>query len=433
MAKDRRDNTRRPQQVNLAQKAAGRSSAAPQTGKKSPKKKKSNGKKVVTILLVILLIVCVAFLFVVGKMVYDSLATPKKKGPQAVLSSYDTTPKADQDKVAYYLVGLMGKETNAATDRLSIVCFDKRAKTLNILEVPRDTYLGDSGEWAVKRAGDVWANPKPLDWCESCRKQVYAPEIQDGKHTVCKGPITQKTGSATENLIQLFNDQYSLPVDGFFLLEPDTLVKLVDQLGGIDVDLEAAMKVGDINYPKGVQTLDGAAALAYATTRGKDDVATDLALLVKQRKVFGAVLNRLCTTYQGFDGYSESKLAKAMETDTVLARVMGGSAPFRTNLSTAEMAQILGQISNVPLSAVTAWTLPGGAAKSGKDTYYAVHKQELIPLLNESFNPYGNTVKEENLLIAELSSSAKSDTHKQIFSDVVAPQSGKVTKGTAAG
>ena len=71
MAKDRRDKTGRPGQVNLAQKAgqAGKSPAGGSAPRK--KKKKSTGKRVVTILLVILILVSLAFIIVLGVTVYQ--------------------------------------------------------------------------------------------------------------------------------------------------------------------------------------------------------------------------------------------------------------------------------------------------------------------------------------------------------------------------
>lgn len=122
---------------------------------------------------------------------------------------------------------------------------------MQILRCPHATYLGEDGTFAVKNAGSVYGHPKPLDWCETCRKPVYSPEIKDGKHTVCGTKITQKTGSATENLIHIFTQQYGMPVDNFFLLSRGSLTALVNAVGGVDVSLEADMKVDDIQYKKG--------------------------------------------------------------------------------------------------------------------------------------------------------------------------------------
>ena len=66
------------------------------------------------------------------------------------------TPASYTDKVEYYLIGLLGEKNDNAMEMLSLVCYDKDAKTMNFMEVPVDTYLGDSDTWDVKRIGNVW-------------------------------------------------------------------------------------------------------------------------------------------------------------------------------------------------------------------------------------------------------------------------------------
>ena len=432
MAKDRRGNSRQ-RQVNLAEKAGSRPAA-----KKKPAKKMAPGKIVLLVLLMILIAVSVVFIVYVARYIYDSLVTPKKKGPDVILSSYTTTPEGDKDKVAYYLVGLLGKEETSDTEMLSLVCFDKKAKSISVLQVPKDTYLGEDDQLAVKRAGAVWANPKPLDWCDNndvstCRKRLYEPEIQDGKHTVCGTAVTQKPGSPSGNLIDLFNRQYAMPVDGFFLLPQEALVKLVDQAGGVDVNLEADLKVGEITYKKGLCTLDGEAALAYVLNH-KTDVAGDIDGLVRQRKVFLSLFQRLTATYDGFDTLSDDKLTDKRSEDKILAPVMSGKTPVRVAMDTdtGDMMRILGAMADVPLEKITVWVLPGQAAKSGGTNYFSPHRQELAALLNENFNPYGREIGEGDLRLTELANTKAGDTHRQVMSEIAVTQSGNVTPTTTA-
>lgn len=63
--------------------------------------------------------------------------------------------------MAYFAFGLMGATATDPTELLSLVCYDKQAKTIRILEIPMDTYLGDSDLFAVKKTSEVWGNPKP--------------------------------------------------------------------------------------------------------------------------------------------------------------------------------------------------------------------------------------------------------------------------------
>lgn len=146
--------------------------------------------------------------------------------------------------MAYFAFGLMGATATDPTELLSLVCYDKQAKTIRILEIPMDTYLGDSDLFAVKKTSEVWGNPKPVIWCEYEAKRVYSDEVADGKHTYCGHEVTEKAGSASGGLISIFNEQYAMPVDNFFLLPQEALVKLVDLVDGVDVQIDSKQKLG---------------------------------------------------------------------------------------------------------------------------------------------------------------------------------------------
>ncbi len=422
MAKDRRGKKPSSRQVNLAEKAGAKPSAAKTDGKTRKKGKKRTGKIVAIVVLCLIVVAALVFLIVVGKYVWDTLNDDESDVPEVDLTLFDSTPEAVQDKVAYYLVGVMGADSESKTELLSLVCWDKVENTLDILQVPQDAYLGETGQWDVRYLGNVWNNPKPLDWCETCRRRVQEDEIADSKHTVCGTAITQKAGFAAEQLIDVFNDQYGVPVDDFFLIPQEGFVKLVNLLGGVDVDLEESMTVGDITYEAGVQPLDGEAALAYITNR-ESGVSGDIDRLVRQRKVYSAILQRL---------FRSSR--EELEED-VLGALQQGSTPIRSNSDYEDMINILlgseedgtTGMNQVPMSSIRIWVMPGEAATSGGQTFFSVHKSELVTLLNENFLPYTDKVTEETLQITELANSGTADTHPQTFSDFAVEQSQDLT------
>ncbi len=391
--------------------------------KKRKKKKTPIGKTILIILMMVLVAISTVFIVYVGKYLYAHYqqATGDKDGKDVPITSYDTTPVSDRDKVGYYILGLLGEDASADTmEQLSLLCWDKQAGTVNVLQLPQATYLGKDGAFAVQTAGDVWANPKPYDWCETCRKRLYAPEIgEEGKHTECGTKVTQKTGSSTINLIEVFNDQYSLPVDGYFVLEQQTLVKLVDLVNGIDIKLDAALKVGDTTYAAGVRTLDGEAALQYVTTYEKT-VNGDIGRFGRLQQVYVAVFQRLFAL-------SESAL-----TSDVIGPLMSGSTPIRVanGTKTADIVALIRAASGLSFDNMTAYVIPGEATTSGGKALFSVHKTELVTLLGEAFNPYGKAIEEANLGVTELASGKKSDMKKTVLSAWVLTQSGDATPET---
>ena len=92
-------------------------------------------------------------------------------------------------------------------------------------------------------------------------------------------------------------DLMGIRVDATWVLEPAAFQKLVDTLGGVDVDVDTDVltpKSGGgstVAIPHGRQHLDGAQALAYATYLGPDEKPTDQ--LVRVQTVLDAVLTAL--------------------------------------------------------------------------------------------------------------------------------------------
>ena len=407
---------------------------AASSGDKKPgtRKKNTRGRKVVIILLVVLIVVSLLFIFFMGRYVYLQIASPKEVASEVPLSSYSTTPASDVDKVAYFAFGLMGATTTDPTELLSLVCYDKAAKSIQILEIPMDTYLGESDLFAVKKTSEVWGNPKPISWCEYEGKRVFKDEIVDGKHTYCDQEVTEKAGSASDGLISIFNEQYAMPIDNFFLLPQAALVKLVDLVDGVDVQLDSKIKLDGISYEAGTQTLGGQAALEYVLQKDKG-VKGDIDRIVRQRKVFLALFQRL-----------SAREAKDLNKD-IIAPLMNGSTPIRCNSGTAAtrsllidpskkdmedmtlslaLSTMLHDMAQIPLSSITACILPGEATSANSVAYYGVHRAELAALLNTSFNPYGMEVTEAHLQVTELAVGGTSDTHTQAMSEIAVTQTG---------
>lgn len=418
------EHNRRPANGKQQGKPAAGQTAAGQAKTKKRKKKSAAGKRVLIGLMLVLIAVSTVFIVYVGKYIYATYQQwkPAANTEDFPLTSYDTTPASDRDKVGYYLLGLMGKESHDDTlEMLSLVCLDKKAKKASILQIPQATYLGEGGSFAVAAAGDVWANPKPYDWCDTCGKRLYEPDISDGKHTACGTAVTQKTGSSTVNLVEVFNEQYSMPVDGYFLFEQESFVKLIDLTGGVDVKLDAAMQVDDVSYKAGVQTLDGKAALQYVTTY-KAGIDGDIGRMGRLQQVFVSLFQRLFKA-------TEKEL-----TDSLIGPLMNGSTPIRVTAETKteDIVSLIQEAGKVSFESMTAYVIPGVSASAGGKTYYSVRKAELLSLLTEAFNPYGRAIAEGDLGITELKGSGSPDTRKRVLSDWVVDQAGQVTTTTAA-
>ena len=420
--------------ANEKRKSTASNQEAPRkTGKK--KKKNSPVRIVIKVLLVLFLLVLLAFLFVLGRFVYKEFTTedPPFVSPEM---DYESTAKDLLPKVSYYMIGVMGESSTDPLEMLSLVCVDKEKDTVDVLQLPATTYIGKTEGWDVTTFDTVWSSPMPLLWCDSCRHRVLdAAEIdKDNVHIPCGHTATTKKGSASGNLIDIFNDQYSMPVDAFFLFPQKAFVEMVNAVGGVDVNLTEKLKVGDVTYDKGVQTLSGEAALYYALEADyKDTPATDLKRMLYQRQVFTALFQRLTAM-------SEAELL-----DEVFDPIMGSSTPIRVdNLAqgrqallagmsdkTAEdtdyeaaMSAMIAGMSDWQLSNMRYHILPGEAAKNGSQHVYSVHTEDLLTLLNAHFNPYGKEIGIEDLAISEVRNSKESDTQTATWDTIAVSQDG---------
>lgn len=423
MAKDKRRRTASGGQVNLTQavsSGSGSRSTSSATPRRRPKKKKRNvGKIILTVLMLILVGVSIAFVVTVLDILFGN--NGGTEWPDA--SSFDTTPEAYSDKVSYYMVGVLGEDADDEMLMASVICHDKKENKISILEIPRQTYIG-GGQWSVSTVAQIWANPAPLNWCEKCKRQVFDAEISDdGTHNLsgCETAITQKTGSSIENLLEVSNDFLGLPIDEYFFIPKEALLKLVNLTDGIDVELERSITVGDITYGTGVQTIDGEAAVSYITP-SKNTVAVELEMMKKRRQVMFALFERLRLESADAVTLFEASDAKTL-TDEIICPLQYGSTPIRTALDPDEIIEFLAGFKTVPAANITVYTLPGEATVQNKTTYFTVHTDELLTLLNNEFNPYGEPITASDIVAKQIDDDESSDMQQQTMDQVVAPQS----------
>ena len=411
-------------QVTLGQRAADR----PTSGKSRKKSGVPVGKIILGILSLILVIAIVVFIFTAVE--YGKSLIRSDEGDQQGTGT--PLPASERKDVAYYVFGLMGEEqedgTTGAMAMLSLVCYDKLNKTINIMQMPASTYLGDKERWSVNTLGNVWSHPTPLKWCETCRRAVYESEIKDGKHdantedgTYCGTKITEKTGSAVNSLLSVFTHQYSITVDNYYLLPQAAFVKLVDLVGGIDIELSESMTLADTYYESGVQTVDGEGALEYALGEASG-VDGQVKNLVQQRQVFVALFARLFAT------------DKETLDDEILYPLMKGSTPIRTrrdNTIAEDINLMIGlvqELAKVDGDKIHVFMLPGQKASLEGNNYYSVHKSSLVKLLNDSFNPYDAPIAEENLRMTEIANTQEDQLYEDTFANLLIDQTGAITE-----
>lgn len=408
-------SNRRPDTTERRRASEERAAPSKERPARRRKKKLSRAALIIRWVIVVLVVAFLVFGGVLANYIYKAMFIETgDKVPPIPPTQYDVTPVENQNKVAYYLVGILGEGEKDDTMMLSVLCHDKKANTVNILQLPQATHIATDDLWATDVLGEVFANPKALDWCNVCKKRLYEPEINEGDvatHIACGTEVTLKKGSAVSGLVDFVNDQLGLPVDEFFLLPPKAVTYLVDAVGGVDVNLTDYYQLGGIDYEPGVHTMTGEAATEYITyTDGTLD--RDVIRMMRQREVFGALLTRLF------------RMEEEVVEEDIIDGVMSSSSAIRTECTVEQICAILKSLKKADVTGMTVQILPG--EPSDGNTVYSVHKEELIGVLNTEFNPYSAALGAGDLLIPELTNSIASDVRKDALSNAVADQTGKL-------
>ena len=113
------------------------------------------------------------------------------------------TEEANRDRVTYFLIVGVDKSSKL-TDCIWLMCFDNEAHQMNVMQIPRDTYVGRDS-LAPHKINAVYSNPQTVDWCDKCKRAVAQDETEKGRHTVCGKKVTQKTESNISALIRCIN------------------------------------------------------------------------------------------------------------------------------------------------------------------------------------------------------------------------------------
>ena len=350
-------------------------SAAGSAGRKS--KKKTSPIKVLAIILssmlgVVLLGLGGLYFYVSGML---------NAGNESVVNNLavETPPELTADQMNILVLGLDYTESdsgevqrdkeNPQADMILYVQYDKKAQTIEMLQVPRDSYMGE--DFNTGGTGKINA--------------VY-------KH----GPHTD---NKIQNIVEVFNEVFQLPVDHWVTIDMESLRSMVDVFGGgtgipvnIPYDIVEYDDNGNVAYqlPAGVHNLKGYDLEFFLRARKAEGMNRgDIDRLDNQKIFYSALFNYMRTM-------SWQEMVKLM--------------PFflqyiETDINPLECAALGVSVMNVPNENVLMGTLPcilNQGAYYGKSLVVPIPPQEAADFLNAHFRPAEVPVGVEMLNIAIL-------------------------------
>lgn len=211
----------------------------------------------------------------------------------------DSTQRGKAERLEPFTVLIMGVDTRpdlgyANTDVMMLAVFKPDEKSVQLLSIPRDTraMIPDYGYAKINAAYAIGDNRKN----RAERK---------GEPITMTGPKLAK---------QTVTGLFGVPVDHYVLLDFEAFKKVVDALGGIDIDVERRLVYHDptdgtvIDLQPGYQHLNGEQALGYVRhrhdDRGTKYYSSDFDRNRRQQIVLQAIADKV-KSFQGVTHFFE--------------------------------------------------------------------------------------------------------------------------------
>ncbi|MCP1309355.1 LCP family protein [Paenibacillus tyrfis] len=214
-----------------------------------------------------------------------SVAPPVKTTQQGLNGL--VAPSENFKPMTFLLTGIDSRQGSGGTlntDVLMLVSLNPETRSATIVSIPRDLEM------------------KPREFGLSSQKANYYYAyyyIQD------KETAIQKTK-------ELYGDMFNVPIDYMAAIDFDGFRNVVDELGGIEMNVDMDMRYvdeedgTDINLKKGLQTLNGKQTLDFLryrkSNRGTEE-SSDLARNQRQQEVLDKLLQKM-TSFSGITQWS---------------------------------------------------------------------------------------------------------------------------------
>ncbi|MBP3580941.1 MAG: LCP family protein [Clostridia bacterium] len=333
------------------------------------------------------------------------------------------------------------------TDVIMIAKFDTEKKKVDILQIPRDTYVKLSDRLIIDKNGNISAENFTSGY-ETKANSIYSAGKKLSKTPInnlisqAKGKSSSKIaalcssneysylGITQQQLIKYLNEtdssqkkelmsnmqrnfgikylstfiyySYGIPIDYHAQVNTRGFRNIVDAIGGVDLYVPQNMYHNDptqdlyINLKAGQQHLDGDKAEQFVRFRGY--TMGDIARIDAQKSFINAFLDKL---------FSASTITRLSQITSEVQKNL------YTNITLQEMADFASKLLDMDLSnGFSMTTLPGNPVDVTRGgvwvSYYSADKEDVMELVNKSFNKYNKNLPEEMFGLLTLSGTSVS-------------------------
>lgn len=306
---------------------------------------------------------------------WQPLVEIEGKLSSVVVSDIDSDVAHDDDGLdlpqiieGQYTVLFLGfDESSQINDVNWLFQFDIGKGTMNVLQIPRDTFMPSYTSSSTAKFNSIYA----------CGDSSVSP---------------------IQRVVNAVQENFGIPVDSYVTTNCYDIVSIVDLIGGIPITLdEQMMYEGDKIIPAGDNVLTGEQAEWFVRYRRTFKGEGDISRMKHQRKFLAAAMTKMLNIVED-EGQAKfySYLKKIYENQYVL-----------TDMSLEEISMLADFGSNLDLENVQVHLLPGEGAwyyPSSNDcqSVWSIHKQAALDIINENFRPYQLPLTNESSSMYEL-------------------------------
>ena len=264
----------------------------------------------------------------------------------------------------YTILFLGMDESGELSDVDWVLQFDLIAGSMNILQIPRDSYMPDYASYSTTKFNSIYHSG-------------------------------QETGvTPIQRVVNAIQENFCIYVDAYVKLKCVDIANIVDSVGGIPITLpEQITYEADKILPAGEQTLNGQQSEWFVRFR-HGYAEGDIGRVKAQRIFLAAAMEKMLNM-------SQTELMSAMQK-------IYKNQWIATDLSLEQISMVADFASQrLTMDNVNVFMVPGEGATyypgdGSSQSVYSIHKSATVDLLNQYFRPYQNEIYPEESTIVEL-------------------------------
>ncbi len=239
-----------------------------------------------------------------------------------------------------------------------VVQFNLLTASMNILQIPRDSYMPDYTSSPTKKFNSIHAN---------------------GDSSVIN----------IQRVVNAVQESFGIPIDAYVTTTCDNIVDIVDIIGGIPINMPYTVvyEPDKIIY-EGEQVLNGTQSEWFVRCRyGIGGDGSDIGRIQSQRIFLAAAMKKVLDM-------GDFKLMSAM-TEIYEQQLLG------TDLSMEEISMLADLGSTISMENVNIYMVPGEASMSYGQSIWSIHKRAALDIVNTHFRTQQVPLQPEQSAIVE--------------------------------